>query len=579
MSGSSFLLWLLPGIALTMPFWLPSLTRGRFGRPLLAAANTPSGPPWDAPPGPFRDGAPPGPPPASPPPEPHPASYIVRHWRGELSLPVSYFVNGLGVSLGFVVLSQIVAPALEPHFDPWPALAFTACVWLLAMAVTVWQAVGIWRAAGNHIDRTGRAFWAGVARVLVVIGVASAVARAGTIGWPVLREHVRIALGDTAMGGFELHTLDGGHEIEFAGAIVHGATAALEETLRRTPQARVVRLHSQGGRIGEGRRLQQAIRRAGLDTYVATRCLSACTIAFLGGRNRYIHDKARIGFHPGRLQGIDDAEMREENLRLVEDFVRLGVDRSFATRAWLGPSAELWYPSTAELVRSRFATAIAAGQFALPVMQVDRQHVVDLLRETPLYRAVAEHEPELFARLVEINQDAMRGGMREQELMAQMQALVGPLMGKHLPHASDETLLLYGRTFLAEMKLVTAKGGALACHAHAMGEATAAPFDFEPHLTTAQRQTYLRLRELAITTGATKTGRRLPPAEITPLLDQLWQRLLQRHPPTLIDEVRALQAGTGEKTRTCAVLEIFYGGILEMPPRSAAGLLRYVMWE
>lgn len=501
-------------------------------------------------------------------------NYFARHWRGELSLPVSYFVNGVGLSLASIALSQMVLSRID--LPPWPGLIFVAGVWLLAIALTVWQAVGIWRAAGNHIDRTGRVFWAGAARVLVTIGLISGGLQAINIGLPVLREHVKIVQGDVELGGFELRVLNQGREIGFSGAIVHGAAEALRLKLREAPQARILRLDSHGGRVAEARAMQRVVRDARLDTYVPARCLSACTVVFAGGAGRHADGAARIGFHAASIDGVSDAEMIEENLRTVEDMVRLGIDRAFATRAWLTPSSGMWYPSFDEMKRARFVTAAADGRFALAPMRVDRQYVIDFLRESPSYRAIAEHEPEVFARLVDAGHQAMTQGRSADALTAELQAHLVPLTKKYLLHASDETLLLYGRVLVAQMRLIGGRKGALACHAYVAGEASAAA-DILSNLTPEAQRDYQRLAEQAVITGTAHAGALLPQAQIDELMDRLWERLLQRQPPSFLDEMQALDNGTGDPNRSCALLDVFYSAILELPPPQAAAVLRYLV--
>jgi len=36
-------------------------------------------------------------------------SYIAWHWRGELSLPKSFWINGVGILIAFVALGRIFA--------------------------------------------------------------------------------------------------------------------------------------------------------------------------------------------------------------------------------------------------------------------------------------------------------------------------------------------------------------------------------------------------------------------------------------------------------------------------------------
>jgi hypothetical protein len=95
------------------------------------------------------------------------SNYIARHWRGELSLPVSYWVNGWLLSTGyFVGMSFIV---------DYPAPSVTYAVGLLIVmalgfALQIWQLIGLWRSAGTHAVRGGRQIWASLARLGVIFG-------------------------------------------------------------------------------------------------------------------------------------------------------------------------------------------------------------------------------------------------------------------------------------------------------------------------------------------------------------------------------------------------------------------------
>ena len=294
--------------------------------------------------------------------KPQRRNYFARHWHGELSLPVAFWINSVPLTGLFVVVSGALQAKLELYLGRLTGLAFVGGIWGPAGILTIWQLVGIWRAAGSHSARTGKVFWVGAARVLVVIGAIASVWRYATLGVPLVFDHVKIALGDSALGTFELRVLNDGREIEYSGAIVYGAAEALEKLLQQTPQAKVIRLQSTGGRITEARRMLDVVRRSGIDSYVPRLCLSACTLVFVGGKNRYIHEKAELGFHAGSIRGVSEADIAGVNSRMVDHVVRMGVDRAFATRAYFQPSSGMWYPTSEELIASRFATAIAQGQ-------------------------------------------------------------------------------------------------------------------------------------------------------------------------------------------------------------------------
>ena len=95
------------------------------------------------------------------------ANYFIRHWRGQFSLGVSYWVNGFLAS--FVVAIAAVAVAAM-QADVRTQAALTLVVFVLAISGSVWQWVGIWRSASNHFSRGGTHFWAGTAKVMVILG-------------------------------------------------------------------------------------------------------------------------------------------------------------------------------------------------------------------------------------------------------------------------------------------------------------------------------------------------------------------------------------------------------------------------
>jgi len=90
----------------------------------------------------------------------NPISYISRHWRGQLSLVISYWVNIVTINILFSLLGSFITN---------PRIFSVLCgVYII---VFIWQIVGCWRSATNYIRTTGRRFWARVVQILLVIGV------------------------------------------------------------------------------------------------------------------------------------------------------------------------------------------------------------------------------------------------------------------------------------------------------------------------------------------------------------------------------------------------------------------------
>ncbi|WP_162918614.1 PAN domain-containing protein [Taklimakanibacter deserti] len=85
--------------------------------------------------------------------------------------------------------------------------------------------------------------------------------------------------------------------------LVRGELAATDglQFMRKTDDIKeaVVRFESPGGMVIAGLGIGRAIQRKGFATVIpsATRCTSACALAWLGGAERFMAENARIGFH------------------------------------------------------------------------------------------------------------------------------------------------------------------------------------------------------------------------------------------------------------------------------------------
>jgi len=89
-------------------------------------------------------------------------TYFARHWRGELSLPQSFWVNGVMIGFGWMVAFQ----PLVDFFVIAPWWFFVA--WIADYATIVWQLVGLWRSARNY---RGPRVWSISARIFSILAV------------------------------------------------------------------------------------------------------------------------------------------------------------------------------------------------------------------------------------------------------------------------------------------------------------------------------------------------------------------------------------------------------------------------
>jgi TPR repeat protein len=199
-------------------------------------------------------------------------------------------------------------------------------------------------------------------------------------------------------GYFSISVAEGGKAIVFAGYVAHGAAKKLAEFLDKAPEVRAIGFYSGGGRISEAQKIRALVSARKLDTYAHERCLSACTIAFVGGQKRYLERGSQLGFHASSSpDGIEfDQGSRRRDRDLIQSIVALGVDPTFVERAYNTPSKEMWYPSVEELVRSKFATAATDRQLFKSISTTHR-FPVDALE--PAVAALQKRDFENAVRL------------------------------------------------------------------------------------------------------------------------------------------------------------------------------------
>lgn len=286
---------------------------------------------------------------------------IQKHWRGDYPLGISYWVCGALITVAFLAIVAVVSGSeLSARYGAKFGATFVLCLYVFLLALTVWQTVGIWRSADKHVAKGGNAFWAGLAKVMVVIGLLRVGADLAHTGLPVMAESINLLTGASSVKPSEIRLLRHGTELALAGGIEEGTTASVRKFLDAAPEIRVIRLNSDGGWLQEAAMLRDLIRERGLITYTSTRCASACVLAFLGGVERYIGEAGRLGFHSasyGRLElGRELAVDLNGDIRVA--LKQASVPDSFIERAIATPSKDMWYPSHDELLSAHIVDAV-----------------------------------------------------------------------------------------------------------------------------------------------------------------------------------------------------------------------------
>jgi len=99
------------------------------------------------------------------------SNYFVRHWRGDLSLGVSYWANGFLANFLLAVVVGVGA-ALQETASLKTVAVVCIFIYGFSLALSFWQIVGKWRSATNHVQRGGLKVWATLAQISLLLATA-----------------------------------------------------------------------------------------------------------------------------------------------------------------------------------------------------------------------------------------------------------------------------------------------------------------------------------------------------------------------------------------------------------------------
>jgi hypothetical protein len=292
--------------------------------------------------------------------------YLSAHWRGELSLARSFWLNLVALDVGLALLYAGLHWGLRPVVDPNLILVPIVMLSVLQLlAITPWQIVGAFRAARRHRERAGRPFWSYAAQGMLLVALALAGLQLKTTV-AMMADELRFILEIRKYAGYTV-VLSGADVIEVEGPIGFGLARAVEAALDEHPAVRLLRLDSGGGWVEEAERLARLIRARGLITRSDNICYSACTIAFIAGAERVLGAGARLGFHgyfglkleSAPVRSLQESRIAEQVERGWAAFLKAGVSPAFVERLFAIPSGELWIPSEAELIAAGVLTGAA----------------------------------------------------------------------------------------------------------------------------------------------------------------------------------------------------------------------------
>jgi|GEM_PF-304505 len=382
--------------------------------------------------------------------------YIRKHWHGELSLAVSFWIN---LFLFNFVLRLVDVLSAEIIHNP---LTYArATIIYNAFNITIiypWQIIGLWRSCNRHIDATNKRFWARTAQILVVLGLIATFGNLAT-SWPVYQDLLRLGFGEDEYGKYSLKLEKNNTLIHLQGGLGLGISKEVVLLLRKYPEVKGIILDSYGGRIYEGRELSKLISAYDLDTYSLEGCYSAATTAFISGRKRFLGIGANLAFHQYRMdyESFDAfIDMEEEQAKDLLLFQKQGIKSEFLDRIFYADSDDLWYPTVDEMLDAGVIHGIVNTSDLLPVeygsISKEIAEIDKVILDIPVYQTIKKYKPDIYSKIKAEWNERIKKGATLIELQNAGSEIIMPFAMSLMSQTSDEALIQFANTFIVALR-------------------------------------------------------------------------------------------------------------------------------
>jgi hypothetical protein len=277
--------------------------------------------------------------------------YLVRHWRGELTLPVSFWVNNglLAMPVGFGIAALAAWITATGDFLRGGSIALLVS-WPLLLLFSMWCIVGAWRAASAYMQSGGAWLWGGLTKLMLALSVLSTGATTVLDFLPSVPAYLRMARGIDPIGNVQATLSPDGRRLRLEGPLGLGDGERVRQLTAKASALRIVELDSPGGRLKEGEQIAALVKKSSWQTRTTGACESACTFIHMAGERKQLLPGAKLGFHRASAGTVNPVLDNLANRELVRMYREAGLPERFIERTLATPASRMWHPSRDELV-------------------------------------------------------------------------------------------------------------------------------------------------------------------------------------------------------------------------------------
>ncbi|PSJ16106.1 hypothetical protein [Nitrosomonas supralitoralis] len=388
-------------------------------------------------------------------------AYILKHWRGELSLAISFWINVFLINIGMRIF-EVWLTESSPIENPVLASQVVITYVFVTLAIVFpWQIIGLWRAANRHAEETKNGILPGSVKGLAVLSVLATLGNL-SISWSIYKDTYQIGFGKDEYGEYRVEVIDDGSLVHLTGGLGFGISKEVGRLVDNNPNIKGIILDSVGGRIYEGRELSKIILINGLDTYSLKGCYSACGSAFISGNKRYLAEGANLAFHQynsGANSFDPYINIPSEQKKDLHIYERRGISQHFIDRIFATKQDDLWYPTVDEMINAGVIHEVVEPSTFKPIQygSFNASELEEVLSNIPAFLILKKHEPQIYQQIIKEMEAKMRKGASILEIQQVVSGYIQLIASKALPRTSDKALISFVRETINILKILEEK--------------------------------------------------------------------------------------------------------------------------
>jgi len=374
--------------------------------------------------------------------------YFASHWRGEQSLPRSYWLNNFLVATPLAFALTGLMSWISVKGDSLQVSAIATLVGFpLLMALDVWCIVGAWRSATTYLRDHGSALWGWLARITLVLG-ALQLAISVLFGLlPNAGEFWQMARGIDPIGQAKFSFSPDGRSLRLDGVIGMGDGERLRGLLASDAarDLKRVELSSPGGRVREAEHMAAALKTHRHEARAVGTCASACTLVFLAGNPRQLAPEGQLGFHRASTGTYNPVFEELANQHLAKTYRELGLPESMIDTTLRTSSRSMWFVPREELhAHALIAPSPRTLAIPLPPTNAKLADFDDALRMHPVWAALEQRTEGTIAAVAQRMLAARSAGATDEDV----QAAALPLLARQMPALINGTDAVLRRRYV-----------------------------------------------------------------------------------------------------------------------------------